>query len=308
MNPSLAIVLFYGLLALAAVVLRGDLGAWPRVVDRSFACLLIMAAAAVLASGWKTRRPEALPAEDGSSRPGRVWPWWLAVAGGFAFLFLVVLPPVSVGLARPLSAEGTGPGDQTLNPANPLPAGDAGQPLPDPGGPDISKGRQGADSPAAGSDGEALSLAQRMRALWKSRPPWLLALLFLLLALTGAALAWIVRRLWNPSASGSEEHARRRGPWYLDPSAPRYVREFRRLCETLGFPPRPGDTWRDLLARLPADGGRAPELEAAAAYHYRVRYEGQASRPDEEREYVRVIRALRKAATYHPATKTEREG
>lgn len=308
MNSSLSLVLFYGLLAVAAVVLRGDLGEWPRVVDRSIACLLCMAAAALLASSWKSRQPAVAPADDGSSRPRRVWPWWLAVACGFAFLFLVVLPPVSVGLARPMSVEGTEPGADSFNNATPMPPGFDGPSLPDAEGTETAAGRTGASSPAAGEAGESLTLGQRMRMLWNSRSPWLIVLLFLLLVLMGVALAWLVRRLWKPWPDGAADGGGPRPPWHRDPSAPRYVLEFRRLCEALGFAPRPGDTWRDLLARLPAMGAEAAVLEAAGEYHYRVRYEGQPSRPAEERDFVRVIRALRKAATFHPATKTTKEG
>ena len=304
MNPALALVVFYLLLGVATLILRGDLAEWPRVVDRMLACLVCLGAVALLLWSWKGRQPSAGPADDGSSRPRPAWPWWLALAGLAAFVFVAVLPPVSVRLARPLEVQRVGPGEESPGPAPPQPSSDGSLPEIDPSGLGELGTREAAGDGAGKAAGEeGASLIERWRALARSRPPWLVALLAALVLLAAGLLWWLLRRRLGGTGRGGA----REGPpppWHDDPAAPAYVREFRRLCEHLGSPPRPGDTWRDLLARLP-DGSVDPSsLEPVAVYHYRVRYEGADSDHAAEREFARLMRAVRKAATAAPATET----
>jgi len=305
MNPALVILFFYLLLALAAVLLRGDLGEWPRVVDRLLACLVCLGAVALLVGTWKGRQPAAGPADDGASRPRPVWPWWLALVGLVAFMFLAVLPPTSVLLARPLAVERVAAGEESPGRTPPPPSDDgtvaevdasgAGEPV-------ASGGAGEGDGTAAA--GDPRSMIERVRDLVRRRPPWLMAVMILLLVLAAGGMWWWFRRRPSTARHGDDRSAPRR-PWHDDPAAPAYVREFRRLCEHLGFPPRPGDTWRELLARLPE--GDPSLLEPVAVYHYRVRYEGAAADRAAERDFVRVIRAVRKAASAAPAAKTTTE-
>jgi hypothetical protein len=300
MNPTVALVVYYVLLAAAVVVLRGDLTGWPREADRVLACGISLVAVVLLLRNWRTRHPLADAADDGSSRPRSTWRWWLGLAGLMAVVFMVVLPPVSRVLARPQSVQQAGDGGDATGPVPPRPAADGAATELDPSG--LADPVPGAGGKTAADGAGELGMAGRFQELMRSRPPWILALFLALAAVTGALLWWMVRRtLWRrgtePAVTGP------RTSWHADPLAPAYVREFRRLCEHLGHAPRPGDTWRDLLGRLPASAG-LPPLEPAAHYHYRVRYEGAVVDRAAEREYARVIRAARKAATFPPATET----
>jgi hypothetical protein len=156
-------------------------------------------------------------------------------------------------------------------------------------------------SKAAGEEG--LSLMERLRGLAQRRPPWLIVLLVALALLAAGLLWWLLRRRLGGGGRG-DDPLRPLPPWHDDPAAPAYVREFRRLCEHLGYPPRPGDTWRDLLGRLPAASVDPQAFEPVAVYHYRVRYEGADSDHAAEREFARLIRAARKASIVPPATET----
>lgn len=305
MNPALAIVVFYLLLALATVILRGDLGEWPRVVDRLLACLVCLGAVALLVGSWKGRQPAAGPADDGSSRPRSVWPWWLALAGLAGLVFVAVLPPASVRLARPLDVQRVAPGEESPGAVPPPPSGDGGVAERDPSGAG-ERAASGGVGEGAGAVvvGEPRNVIERVRAQVRQRPPWLAAVMVVLMLLAAGALWWWLRR--RPGAGeGGDGWTGPPPPWHDDPSAPAYVREFRRLCEQLGFPPRAGDTWRELLARLPVVDPAT--LEPVAVYHYRVRYEGAAADRAAERAFVRLIRGVRKAASEAPATETTRE-
>lgn len=304
MNPALVLIGFYLLLALATVVLRGDFTNWPRVADQAVACLVCLGAVVMLLRSWRAQQPPAGPADDGSSRPRPTWLWWAGLAGLAAFVFMAALPPISRALARPLSGQGTAEGGQSPGAVRPVPANSGLTPQPDPTG----LGEPGMSSAAGAGTGEEgevgkSSLLDRLRDLARSRPPWLIALFLLLALLSAGLLWWLVRRHFGRDGR-HDEAVGPRPPWHDDPAAPAYVREFRRLCEHLGHPPRPGDTWRDLLARLPSAAANSSPLEPVAAYHYGVRYEGAAVNPAAEREFARLIRGVRKAATFPPATET----
>ena len=66
MNPLIVIVVFYGLLALALLLLRGDLTSWPVVADRILALVVSVAAVGWLVRGWSTRQPLTSPAGEGA--------------------------------------------------------------------------------------------------------------------------------------------------------------------------------------------------------------------------------------------------
>ena len=114
MNPLIVIVVFYGLLALALLLLRGDLTSWPVVADRILALVVSVAAVGWLVSGWSTRQPLTSPAGGGGGRPRSMWLWWAGLAGLAAVIFLVALPPLSRVLARPLDVERTAPGRDSM--------------------------------------------------------------------------------------------------------------------------------------------------------------------------------------------------
>ncbi len=308
MHPAIALMLFYVLLAVAVVVLRGDFIDWPRGVDRVLAFGICLGAVALLLRSWKARQPESGPADDGSSRPRSTWIWWAGIAGLAAVVFLAALPPVSELLARPWQVERPDEGRDSPSP-EPLPPSPDAVPHqldPDDSGDETGPGH-GLDR--AVGEAETKSLLERMRDAIRTRPPWLFALLLLLALVAAAWMAWWVRRTLK-GGRGRANPGEPLPPWHDDPAAPAYVREFRRLCEHLGHAPRPGDTWRDLLARLQVGNGpaalvSAEPLEPVAVYHYRVRYEGAEEDSAAERAYVRIIREARKASIVSPATEKE---
>ena len=301
MNPLIVIVVFYGLLALALLLLRGDLTSWPVVADRILALVVSVAAVGWLVRGWSTRQPLTSPAGGGGGRPRSMWLWWAGLTGLAAVIFLVALPPLSRVLARPLDVERTAPGRDSMG--ENVPPVDGGTiPDRDPAGAGAEAGR-GAGAAAGTGAGLAESRWQRWRAAWRellqTRPPWLVAMMLVVLGLAVGAWVWVWRRRQRPERADGRERQR---PWHADPSAPAYVREFCRLCEHVGQAPRPGDTWRELCTRLDAAIVDPSLLDPVAAYHYRVRYEGAATDRAAEREWARLIRAARKAAIFPPAT------
>lgn len=299
MSSAFAIVFFYLLLALAVVVLRGDLTDWPRVADRALAFAICLGAVAFLLKTWRGFHPAAMAAADGSSRPRPVWLWWLGFIGLMAFVFLAVLPPASVWIARPQNVERTAAGNDSPSATPPPPSLDGT--LPQPG----SEGEALRPSPSAGNGAAARIVSEtetgsgfweRLRDLWRQKPPWLVALLTLLAALALAVLVWWLRREWRSIAREAAREKAAPRPWFDEPGAPGYVREFRRLCDQLGLSPQPGDTWNDLIARLRGTPVAVEGFHPIAAYHYRVRYEGAGANPDEEKNFARLIRGVRKTA------------
>jgi hypothetical protein len=303
MSPLLVIVVFYGLLALAMLLLRGDLTAWPPVVDRILAMVVSLGAVGWLLRGWSSRQPMADAAGGGvGGRARSMWLWWAGLVGLAAVVFLVALPPLSRVLARPLAVERTAPGRDSMG--ENLPPADGGTiPERDPAGAGAEAGL-GAGAAAGTGAGLAESRLDRWQAAWRelvqSRPPWLVVLMVVVLGLTAGVLGWWWWR-WRqrPAQTGAGGPPK---PWHADASAPAYVREFCRLCEQAGQAPRPGDTWRELCTRLDAAIVDPSLLDPVAAYHYRVRYEGAATDRAVEREWARLIRAARKAAIFPPAT------
>ncbi|MFN0128651.1 MAG: hypothetical protein ACKV19_18420 [Verrucomicrobiales bacterium] len=300
MKPAFALVLFYLLIAMAILVLRGDLMDWPRIIDRVLAFTICLGAVALLLRSWRSRHPGGGPAEDGSSRPQPVWIWWAGIAGLAAFVFLAALPPLSVVMARPQLAERLAKGEDSPGPTPAPPSPDGTLPKIDPSASGAVEGAaEGVGNQPAAELGNLERLLERLREFGRERPPWLVALLLLALLALAACLAWWVRRLFGANAVAPPNAPPT--PWHDDPAAPAYIREFRRLCEQLGHAPRPGDTWRDLLRRLQA--GTTPALPSAeplepvAIYHYRVRYEGATPDSGAERGFIRLIRETRKAAT-----------
>jgi hypothetical protein len=125
MSPLLVIVVFYGLLALAMLLLRGDLTAWPPVVDRILAMVVSLGAVGWLLRGWSSRQPMADAAGGGvGGRARSMWLWWAGLVGLAAVVFLVALPPLSRVLARPLAVERTAPGRDSMG--ENLPPADGG--------------------------------------------------------------------------------------------------------------------------------------------------------------------------------------
>lgn len=304
MSSAFAIVFFYLLLALAAAVLRGDLTDWPRVADRALAFAICLGAVVFLLKTWRGAHPPAVTAADGSSRPRPVWLWWLGFIGLMAFVFVAVLPPVAVGLARPHQAIGTQPGDDSPGAIPPPPAMDGT--LPQPGADEANTDaiRPSDDASANASTARLVpeknadpSPWERLREQWRDKPPWLVALLALLAAVALAVLVWWIRREWKSIAREAAQEKSVRRPWFDEPDAPAYVREFRRLCDQLGLAPQPGDTWNDLISRLGGTLVAADGFHPIATYHYRVRYEGAEANPGEEKGFTHFIRSTRKAAT-----------
>jgi len=301
-----ALIVFYLLLGLAVFILRGDLTDWPRAADRTVAFVVCLGAVALLLRSWRSHQPESGPAEDGSSRPRATWWWWAGVAGLAAFVFLAALPPVSVVLARPQSA----PASSDQSDSQSLPE----SPPADSGGADIdpaeSQPIEGGELAGNAGSSASATLSERLSAIVRQRSWWLLAC-FLALAILCAALLWWVIRRHLATRERSTQHGPP-VPWHRDPVAPAYVREFCRLCDHCGCSPRPGDTWRELLGRLRAILWAGPAsaadplapLDPVARYHYQVRYEGVQANQTAEREFTRLIRVVRKAATFPPATET----
>jgi hypothetical protein len=299
MSPLLVIVVFYGLLALAMLLLRGDLTAWPPVADRILAMVVSLGAVGWLLRGWSSRQPLADAAGGGGGRARSMWLWWAGLVGLAAAVFLVALPPLSRVLARPLAVERTAPGRDSMG-ENVPPAAGGTIPERDPAG---AGAEAGLGAGAGTGAGLAESRLDRWRAAWRelvqSRPPWLVILMAVVLGLTAGVLGWWWWRRQRPAPVGVGGPQK---PWHADASAPAYVREFCRLCEQAGQAPRPGDTWRELCTRLDAAIVDPSLLDPVAAYHYRVRYEGAATDRAVEREWARLIRAARKAAIFPPAT------
>jgi hypothetical protein len=322
MNPAIAIVFFYGLLALAMVILRGDLTEWPRWADRGLSFAVALSAVVLLLKSWRPAEPPAVPSLIAPRKPSPLWPWWAGLLGFLAFVYLAALPPVSTWLAQPHKIQRSTTGRDAVKPEAPpstspdatqVPATEGGTPLPngtDPA-PTTSPGPGGAESQESGrgergvSQGGSLEAAlDRLRERWGQNPPWLSRLALVAALILIGFIIWLLWRLLRPAKEGAIPSPGQLPVWYEDPKAPRYVREFARLCDRLGCPPRPGDTFRDLLARLCRDGYDIIELMPMTAYHYRVRYENAPSDRTAERGFSQRLRALRKAAISAPATET----
>lgn len=316
MHPILALVIFYVLLALATVVLRGDLTSWSRGADQVLSLVVVLAAVALLIGAWRPVFAQGKRLPGSPSRP--VWPGWLGLAALLAVVYLAVLGPASVWIARPMaqvvvqeapppvpeqplettnapSAATTPEGGEGAEPVVPS-ASLEDQPLPTPvEEPEV---REPAVAAAAPVERPSASMPWwqklwnwlRERADW-----WRWAVIVLVVGLCG----WLLYRLWRSDRERAEG-AKELRPWFDDPEAPAYVREFLKLCHTHACDPVPGDTLAQLLARLQRMVPVAAELQPLTVYHYRVRYEGAAPEPEAERSFLHTLRSLRQKAPPRP--------
>ncbi len=323
MYPFFALVIFYALLALAVVVLRGDLTGWSRDADRALSLLFVLAAIALLLGAW---RPSFAPGKRVPGAPPRPrWPWWLALAGVAAAVYMAVLPPASIWIARPWvksTANAQEASPETAQPPTDAPSqtsdgrglgvGDpaSGEPPPSPESDSLSLGREtppeGSSSPATPREADAgtppSSWWERLLSWLRVHSDWWR---WPLAALLIAGCAWLLFRLWSGARKPHASSATDLIPWFEDPAAPGYVREFLKLCHARECAPEPGDTFLRLLRRLQTRGEEAAALHPLTTYHYLVRYEGSAAEPATEQSFVKLLRVLRKAAPAPLATSGE---
>jgi Domain of unknown function (DUF4129) len=309
MNPLVAIVLFYGLLALATSILRGDLTDWPRWADCALSFGVAFAGVVMLVISWRGTEPAAVAAPGQSTKTPARWPWWAGVAAVLGFIYLAALPPLSVWLAQPGKMQRPTSGRDASKSEPPESTNPAPTTSQSPSPADGTLQDNGTTAPAAAMTAEVTEAGPLapLRRRWEQNPPWLKNLAIAAALILMAVIIWLLWRLLRPAKQTGPTSPEKRPPWYEDADAPRYVREFARLCDRFGSPPRPGDTFRDLLARLSRTGHDIIELLPMTAYHYRVRYENAPANKRDERAFSQKLRALRKAPISAPATESVTE-
>ncbi len=285
---ALSLVAFYGFLALAVALWRGDLTPWARGADAWLSLAAALLGVAILLLGWR-RKKAVVPGRSGRRRA-----WWVAAGGAAAaaavlsWLFLQPLPWLARAIARPASqdtAEST-PGNNAVQ--QPVEPG----PLPAP-------------APQPPSDAPQKPDASIVSPAGAIEPPfdWKFWLLVVAGVITGVLAAWL---LW-PRKRASSPAGEPRRSWWDDPHAPAYVRDLRLLCAQWEVFPQPGDTLRTLLQRLSDSGHDARPLHAMADYHYHVWFGEGVPDPAAEKRWRTAIRTLRqsgRAATAHPPAGT----
>lgn len=307
MNPAVTILLFYGLLALAIVILRGDLSDWPRWADRTLSFAVALSAVALLLTSWRPAQPPAETPSGPPAKPSPNWPWWAGMVGFLGFVYLAALPPVSTWLAQPQNIQRWSTGRDATKPSAPGSTDpDAAQTPSSVGGILNDRGADGPSASAASGVGDSSPLG-RLRELWRQKPPWLTRLALAAALVLIAVIAWLLWRLLRPPPDRPVPPPGQQPLWFEEPHAPRYVREFARLCQRLGSPPRPGETFRDLLGQLSRAGHDIIELMPMTAYHYRVRYENASPNRTAERAFSQMLRARRKGPISAPARETGTE-
>lgn len=306
MNPMFALVVFYALIALAVVVLRGDLTDWSRTADQVLSLLVVLLAVALLLGAWRPTFAHAKRMAGSPSRP--MWWGWVGIAALLTAVYLAVLGPASVWVARPVAPPRAVPATTEPEALPPPPTEVPGEAtLPHAGeGLEATPSTQSAPNPddastpsvaSAPSPQEAqttppsASWWQNMMTWFRQRGDWWR---WALVAVTVGLCGWLLYRLWGGRDTKASA-AREVRPWFDDPTAPAYVREFLKLCHACACEPVPGDTLARLLKQLQRRGQNASALHALTEYHYRVCYEGVPSEPATEQNFTKVLRALRKA-------------
>ncbi len=286
--PPVASLIFYLLVVLAWLVLRGSVTPWAAMADRLMAFVLLMAGLLAWAFGWRSRQPAARPL----GRAFRADRWLLAsslVLGAVVLLALFAgpLPMVSQWIAQPPMQQPAETGEAPSPEPPPISSATPQTPGPGPAG--------DGDAPAAASTAEEpqakqpQSFLQRSQEWLRRQPRW--ALIVFLIALLGL-IGWLLGRVFRNRPADSEGAATVDGGTIL-PNAPRYLRDFRKLCVRRGCPVERGDTLRQLLARLGSLGHDVSPFASMENYHYAVTYAGAAARPAEEKGFRRTIRRLR---------------
>lgn len=112
--------------------------------------------------------------------------------------------------------------------------------------------------------------------------------------LATAAGLGLLGGLWRLLVRRRESGGPGRHSGGLDPSGgirpPDFLLELARIAESLGWRRRPGQTWRELLARLDGCEGLPPAAGEAVAYHYHITYAGGPRDPAAEARFLEALR------------------
>jgi hypothetical protein len=112
--------------------------------------------------------------------------------------------------------------------------------------------------------------------------------------LATAAGLGLLGGLWRLLVRRRESGGPGRHSGGLDPSGgtrpPDFLLELARIAESLGWRRRPGQTWRELLARLDECQGLPPAAGEAVAYHYHITYAGGPRDPAAEARFLEALR------------------
>jgi hypothetical protein len=295
-NPAFATAIFYGLLGLAWLLLRGSFAMFHDGVSLAVAFAACVIGLTIWAVGWQSPRPRARPVTGREPRPNwRQFSLLFGLVAVLLALFVGPLPWLAEKFAVPVFVPGDRPRENGAGPASAEPSL---SPLTGTSSPGDSTTEAAASAATPDSSaGSALSRAATAIALL---PRWLLFLLLSALLMALWLVGWLAWRLLMKRAANAKSKVA--GTPTGDQRAPRYLREFRRLCREWGCPPDPGLTVRELIGRLECTGRPTAPFEPMAAYHYRVFYEDAPAQPHEE-EYLR--RAIRRTRRQRPsATRT----